>query len=888
MGETRRQTRPPQLGIVIGLAVMGLLSAPCGGGGGSKSASGGRTLRVTAVTPDIGDVSGGTQVIVITADFEDDFTLDLPEVYFGSDPGTVSPLGTNAVLALTPPHALVEAVDVEVRATGAAETATLAAGFSYTDDPCIITRIIPSQGAMAGGETVLIDGSGFDTPPQPAPTVEFGPGNPSPSVTVLPSGQLEVVTPGGTPGVVDVIITTQAGSCTRPGGFEYLAPIPCAVSAANPRQGFMDRATTVTLTGTDFDLPPLPAPTVEFGPGNFGTVLSVLPGDLIEVDAPVSTTMGPVDVIVTNQGTQCTLPGGFEYVAPPPTPSCTITSLDPAFGPDFGATNITIRGTDFTVGTRVWIGAAEVTPVLFRSDTEIQVKAPPGTGTVAVTVDIGGGRTCLSSFDYITCTGPACTLQRATPNRANPGDLVTVSGGVFEQGAQVFFGDAPDLAQATIFDDSGLPTDLVVIVPPQAGPDPTVDIHVVNPSGACCTRGNGFTYASCLLESALPDFGPPGGNSTVLITGTDFPALGGPLPEVWFGTEQCSFVERLSQTQVRVFTPPSAGQTAVEVKVIFSTGETCSYCCYTFFPGCVIDSIVADSGGTNGGDLLTITGWGFEPNITIGGMGACAPVSPTILFDAVWPDLGHISIDPTGTVITLLAPSSFTGGPKDVVITNWLFGTQCSGTFTYILPGARSCSITDIDPDGGYACAQYVDEQWVTIRGDGFDANTGVLFGIDPSPQVIFTSPQELQVLAPDNPHDLDSTGAPTPVDVVVAPENSDPCILPGGFTYGIHGCEDAACSIAGASPSSGPVAGGNTITITGSDFCDPDYRPPPNPPGWIDIFFGSEVVRATYVDETTLTVVVPPSVTGPGPVDLVHLDATGCANFCAGCYTYN
>ncbi|MCZ6690775.1 MAG: IPT/TIG domain-containing protein [Planctomycetota bacterium] len=875
--------------LALTILAAGILFPGCGRKHGGKAA-GSCNPTISRITPDTGDISGGEVVTIDAACFQDDFTQNPPRVFFGTDLAAVTPVDRDTVTVITPPHLTPEAVDVDVRSTGTVQFAYLPQGFTYINAPCTVLGVRPIQGSTVGGQTISIDGSDFDLSPLPVPTVEFGLGNPSSNVTVLSDALLEVVAPPGGPGVVDVIVTTQAGTCTRVGGFEYIAPGQCTVIAANPGQGFMDRTTRVTLVGTNFDLPPLPAPTVEFGLGNFGTVVSVLPGDFIEVDAPLSTTPGPVDVIVTNQGGQCVLPGGFEYLAPPSPPSCTITSLDPAFGPDFGATNITIYGSDFNVSTRVWIGAVEVTPVIFRSSTEIQVKSTPGTGTVAITVDIGGGTTCASNFDYISCGIQTCTLQRVVPNRANSGDLVTVSGAGFEQGAQIYFGDAPDLAQATVFDDTGLPTDLVVIVPPQAGPDPTVDVHVINPSGICCTRGNAFTYASCLIQSVLLDFGPPDGNVTVLITGTGFPVLGGPLPEVWFGTEQCTVVQRLSQTEVEVLTPPSAGQTAVEIRVNFPSGETCTYCCYTYYPGCVINVISPDSGGTNGGDLLTITGWGFEPGKTLLNPfpgDPCPTISPTIRFDDVRIPMGSFTLDPTGSEITVLSPPSFTGGPKDVVIKNWLFGTECSVTFTYVLPGASSCSITDIDPDNGYSCGQVAVDLWVTIRGDGFDANTGVLFGILPSTQVTFVSPQEIQVLVPTSREGLDPSGI-TIVDVVVAPEYSDPCILVGGFTYRFHACETMACAVAGASPSSGPVAGGNTITITGSGFCDPTYFPPPTPTGWIDILFGSEIVRATYVDDSTLSVVVPPSVTGPGPVDIIHIDARGCLAFCPGCYMYN
>ena len=860
-------------GLILTFLAVLLLATNCG-----KSHSGGSGPlpcgpTIDQIAPDTGDVAGNETVVIFTSCFQDDFLLDLPQVTFGGVPAlSITPVTAETLSVVTPPHATPEAVDVVVAGTGVLESGTKVLGFTYAVAPCTVSSVVPATGSTLGGQMVTVNGTNFDQAPLPVPTVEFGLGNLSPNVTVMTPTQLLVETPAAVAaGQVDVIVTVQSGPCTRANGYEYFTSSPCTVTFSAPSQGFMDQLTSVTLTGTNFDQLPLPTPTVEFGLGNFGTNVAVVTPDTLLVTAPMAAAASIVDVIVTNQSGPCTLPGGFEYL-PSLQPACTVTSVAPRSGPDFGNTDIAIYGTGFTQVARVWLGAVEVIPIRFMSDTEIQITTPPGTGTVGVTVDIGGGTTCSlpSAYSYVTCGAQTCTLSRVQPSRGDVGEQVTIVGDAFESGAQVFFGNAPAVAQAVVVDESGLPTDLVVIVPSRMGPASDVDVQVINPSGSCCIRAGAFTYGGCFIESVTPDMGLPDGGVRVMIRGEGFTAPPVVLPEVWFGTELSPFVLPWSATELIAETPPSAGQTAVDVTVIWDSGEICSFCCYTYYAGCVIDSIVPSSGGTNGGDTLTIIGSGFDTQ-------KLPPfnVNPSIRFGGIYVDDAFVGLDPTGTLITLVAPPSFTGGPHDVEITNLMFGTTCVGVgaYDYILPGTSACTITDVNPssgsmDGGTS---------VTIRGDGFDSATGVIFGLAPAPQVTFISPTELRVTTPE-PRGQDLSLGMAVVDVFVSPLGSDPCMLPGAFTYMPPPCQ-GQCGIVSIAADNGPVSGGNAVTINGYGFCDR------SPEIYFDVVPSPSV---TYIDATTLSAVVPPSATGPGTIGVVYIDGTGCASGCGVCYTYN
>ena len=70
-----------------------------------------------------------------------------------------------------------------------------------------IKKLAPKAGSRSGGTTVTITGSGFVAPV----TVDFG-STPASGVTVNSPTSITATSPAGTPGVVDVTVTTSAGT----------------------------------------------------------------------------------------------------------------------------------------------------------------------------------------------------------------------------------------------------------------------------------------------------------------------------------------------------------------------------------------------------------------------------------------------------------------------------------------------------------------------------------------------------------------------------------------------------------------------------------------------------------------------------------------------------
>jgi hypothetical protein len=89
--------------------------------------------------------------------------------------------------------------------------------------PLRVDRVEPAEGISGGGDQVTIVGNGF----QPGKTqveVRFG-RNKAEQVVISASNKIAVVTPAGTKGPVDVVLSFDDGAQFKiPSGFKYIQP----------------------------------------------------------------------------------------------------------------------------------------------------------------------------------------------------------------------------------------------------------------------------------------------------------------------------------------------------------------------------------------------------------------------------------------------------------------------------------------------------------------------------------------------------------------------------------------------------------------------------------------------------------------------------------------
>jgi hypothetical protein len=182
-------------------------------------------------------------------------------------------------------------------------------------------------------------------------------------------------------GTVDVIVGTSGGTSATSAvdQFTYV-PIP-TVTRVTPASGPAKGGTKVSVTGHNF----VGTVSVHFG-GKPGTVVRVLSPSEITVTAPSGS--GTVSVTVSTVGGTSNPTAGarFKFVLPP-----TVSKVTPTTGATQGGTKVMIRGTNFVGTVSVHFGGKLATAVRVVSSSEITVTAPPGAGTVYVTVSAMGG-----------------------------------------------------------------------------------------------------------------------------------------------------------------------------------------------------------------------------------------------------------------------------------------------------------------------------------------------------------------------------------------------------------------------------------------------------------------------------------------------------------------
>lgn len=155
------------------------------------------------------------------------------------------------------------------------------------------------------------------------------------------------------------------------------------------------------------------------------------------------------------------------------------------------------------------------------------------------------------------------------------------------------------------------------------------------------------------------------------------------------------------------------------------------------------------------------------------------------------------AIDVTSTTeLTAVVPAGATAGAVDVVVTTSAGSDTLDDGYTYV----AAPTATAIDPDSGPEAGGTV----VTLTGTGFvTGDTTVTVGGTAATAVTVASATSLTFTTP--------AGTGTGDVVVTTDGGSD--TLADAFTY------EPALSVTTITPTSGPQAGGNTVTITGTGF---------------------------------------------------------------------
>lgn len=401
----------------------------------------------------------------------------------------------------------------------------LAPGFVPTPR---LLGISVSAGPAAGGTSVSISGTGFTN----ATGVSFG-GAPAADFTVNNDNSITAISPGATPGTVDVTVTNAGGTSAVSSSDRFTFVGAPVVTGVSPSSGPLSGGGTVTITGENL----ADASSVTFGGTYAGFWVN---GDgSLGAYVPAGENAETVEVRVASLGG--TSAGGaaarYTYLSGPPP---TVSSVSPRFGSPDGGGTVTIRGTNFSPDATVQFGSSPADST-YVSGTELTAVAPGGSaGTVDITVTNSGGTSSATVKDLFAYGAPM--ISSFSPRSGITGSPVTITGSGFAPGLRVLFGV---LGSPSVRILSG--TTAVAAVPNGARHSP---ISVADSQGRG-TSAQAFT-PTLSITGLSPGSGPVG--TSVTIGGVGFL----PGSAVRFGGVRASSVTYISAGRLRATVPRGA------------------------------------------------------------------------------------------------------------------------------------------------------------------------------------------------------------------------------------------------------------------------------------------------------------------------------------------
>ena len=508
------------------------------------------TPIVSAVAPSAGPLAGGALVTITGANLAEATAVNF---------GTTAALGTifsdtDTQIVVASPSESTGTVDVTVTTAGGTSATSTADQFTYTAAP-IVLAVVPSVGPLAGGTTVTITGMNLTG----ATAVNFGA---VAGTIVTDIDNLIVATsPPGSVGTVDVTVVTPGGTSATSAADQFNYTTAPIVSKFSCSAGPVAGGTTVTITGTNL---------AKAAKVLFGTKAAKIKSDTdtqIVVVSPAG--KGTVDVIVltANGASAVSATDKFSYLAAP-----TVTKISPAAGSTSGGTSVTITGANLADIVAVMFGKVKATAFSGNSIGQIVANRPAGTaGTVDVTVVTAGGTSKVSAADkfaYVAAPGtPTGLSASATGPQAIAVSWNAVSGAtdylLYHWASpngpwvKVYYGSNKRYA------DSGS----------QMQPNTTYYYEVCDWNAAGYSAFTPYVSATTWVAAPTvtavnPPSGPPGGGTTVTITGTDLAGA----TAVHFG-KVLARIRSAAATQIVVVSPAGKAGT-VDVTVTTPGGTS--------------------------------------------------------------------------------------------------------------------------------------------------------------------------------------------------------------------------------------------------------------------------------------------------------------------------
>jgi hypothetical protein len=350
----------------------------------------------------------------------------------------------------------------------------------------VVTGISPTTGPAAGGTAVTITGTHL----RKATQVVFGAAGPARSFQVVGENTIVAISPPnpyptGAPRDVTVISGLNPSPSVAADVFTYPDWPKPVVRGFSPAGGPLGGGIAVTISGSGL----LGASAVNFG-STGAEAYHVLDDSTIVAVSPPSG-VGAVSVSVTTLGGTGYSSSDFIYLGKP-----VVYAISPTAGFEAGGTSVTIEApadNSYLTGiTGVSFGrtpaASFSQPVLDAGRVgyyTVTAVAPPGTGTVDVTITDPGGTSATVPADVFTYW-PTARITAIGPSAGSAGTVVTIAGENLGAATGVFFGPVNALS-FTVIDNSTIQATV-----PALAAGGALEVWASTPGGA--TNTVVFTY----------------------------------------------------------------------------------------------------------------------------------------------------------------------------------------------------------------------------------------------------------------------------------------------------------------------------------------------------------------------------------------------------------
>lgn len=585
--------------------------------------------------------------------------------------------------------------------------------------PLAIAEVDPTSGQAGGNQPMVIYGSGFEAGCEVL--FDGTPLDPE-AVFFVDQGELQVQTPPHAPGLADITVINPPPAPGEPSpsvtlNDAYLFFNDVVISTIDPASGPVFGGTPITIAGTGFE----PGTKVLVG-GKPALGVTVVADDEVLAVTPPGV-FGGAPVHVVNTRGVALRKDGFFYTAAP-----TISHVQPAAGPTAGGNEAWIEGSGLLKGMEVRFGASVAAVLEVVKNKRARVLVPAG-GEGAVDVRVitqYGVATLPKGYAYTDDQGQGATAILTVAPAAGPmagGQLVTLAatGLVGKNDTTVLFGG--QLAKIQSIDPV---THTLTVKTPKAAKAGKVDVTLLTSKGTGTAAG-GYEYLDLLaIDSVTPAFGPPAGNTKIVLKGSGFASEAKPVVRV--GALPATTVVVVSDSELQAVTPPGSpgyvdvtveagGQVAVAAKAFAYTGE-----------GMALHVVYPDSGAQAGGTQVHVYGNGFG-------------AKSIVYFDDK--PATHITfIDPTHLVcktppgktgtVTVKVASGDTAAELKNGYTYYNPMSKYGGTWGAEIDGA--VNITVLDASNGAAIPDAFTMLWTdpTTPNQGFtDANGQITFSGD-------------------------------------------------------------------------------------------------------------------------------------------------------------